>query len=796
MGWKLLMMNCPGVRMWADVSFVFVFIFMLHFANGATNPTDVAAINSLYAALGSPKLPGWVAAAGDPCGDAWQGVLCDTSNIISISLVGADLGGELGDSIGLFTSIQSIDLSNNHIGGSVPSSLPASLVTFLISDNNLTGSIPSTISTLPALTTLDLAHNGFSGELPPSMESLSSLVSLHLQDNQLSGTLDVLQDLPLQDLNIANNQFSGPIPDKLLSIPSFKSDGNLFNTSAAPVSAPPAPSTPPSPFFPGGPTQTPPRSGTTSPSSGTISSNSTSQSSGTASSNSSTTSGSGQRPRTHAASPSTHQDSNTVKKTQSSKTKRIVGISIASVIGFIILVLALLLCLPWCFSRSKDYYRTTKRHEIQPYMGPREYPPLHNGPSRQPNNLAEKAQKDAVVEIKDESRAGVRTTAAIAKQQSEGEIYSQRSTVPLRKLDSDMSFSDIDFMINPPPPPPPPPPLPFSSEKVIVKPIPSTGYVSAKPSTRPLPMTSVKSFTIASLQQYTNSFSQDNLLGSGMLGTVYRAELPNGKLLAVKKLDKGISSRLKDHEFLELVNDIDRIRHVNVVELVGYCSEHSQRLLIYEYCSNGTLQESLHSDDEYRKKLSWNMRIQMTLGTARALEYLHEVCEPPVVHRNFKSGNILLDDELQVRVSDCGLASLIASGSVSQLSGHLLSAYGYGAPEFELGIYTSQSDVYSFGVVMLELLTGRMSYDRTRVRGEQFLVRWAVPQLHDIDALQRMVDPSLNRKYPTKSLSHFADIISRCVQSQPEFRPLMSEVVQDLQHLLQRGSPTKSPYGD
>lgn len=171
---------------------------------------------------------------------------------------------------------------------------------------------------------------------------------------------------------------------------SCRSDGNLFNTSAAPVSAPPAPSTPPSPFFPGGPTQTPPRSGTTSPSSGTISSNSTSQSSGTASSNSSTTSGSGQRPRTHAASPSTHQDSNTVKKTQSSKTKRIVGISIASVIGFIILVLALLLCLPWCFSRSKDYYRTTKRHEIQPYMGPREYPPLHNGPSRQPNNLAEK----------------------------------------------------------------------------------------------------------------------------------------------------------------------------------------------------------------------------------------------------------------------------------------------------------------------------------------------------------------------------------------------------------------------
>lgn len=141
------------------------------------------------------------------------------------------------------------------------------------------------------------------------------------------------------------------------------------------------------------------------------------------------------------------------------------------------------------------------------------------------------------------------------------------------------------------------------------------------------------------------------------------------------------------------------------------------------------------------------------------------------------------------------LLILLLTVSFFQLSGHLLSAYGYGAPEFESGIYTHQSDVYSFGVVMLELLTGRKSHDRwpkkhipvvmatpsilykslnfsyqlfykyrTRNRGEQFLVRWAIPQLHDIDALSRMVDPSLNREYPTKSLSHFADIISRCVQ--------------------------------
>lgn len=271
-----------------------------------------------------------------------------------------------------------------------------------------------------------------------------------------------------------------------------------------------------------------------------------------------------------------------------------------------------------------------------------------------------------------------------------------------------------------------------------------------------------------------------------MLGTVYRAQLPDGKLLAVKKLDKRASSQQKDDEFLELINNIDRIRHANVVGLIGYCVEHGQRLLIYEYCSNGTLQDALHSDDELKKKLSWNRRIRMALGAARALEYLHEVCQPPVIHRNFKSCNVLLDDDYLVYISDCGLASLIASGSVSQLSGSLLTTYGYGAPEFESGTYTEKSDVYSFGVVMLELLTGRTSYDRSRTRGEQFLVRWAIPQLHDIDALSRMVDPTLNGQYPAKSLSHFADIIARCVQSEPEFRPPMSEVVQDLLVMIRR----------
>lgn len=120
MGWKI----------WAEGLVLLFFIFLVHFADGMTNSDDVAAINSLYAAFGSPTLPGWVASAGDPCGEAWQGVQCDASNnIISIVLIGANLGGNLGDNLGSFKSIKSIDLSNNRIGGSIPSSLPASLQT-------------------------------------------------------------------------------------------------------------------------------------------------------------------------------------------------------------------------------------------------------------------------------------------------------------------------------------------------------------------------------------------------------------------------------------------------------------------------------------------------------------------------------------------------------------------------------------------------------------------------------------------------------------------------------------------
>ncbi|KAH1104083.1 hypothetical protein GLYMA_13G300000v4 [Glycine max] len=668
-----------------------------------------------------------------------------------------------------------IVLNNNHIGGNIPSSLPVTLQHFFLSDNQFTGSIPASLSTLTELTdmslngnlltgeipdafqsltqliNLDLSNNNLSGELPPSMENLSALTSVHLQNNNLSGTLDVLQGLPLQDLNVENNQFAGPIPPKLLSIPSFRKDGNPFNLNGNSTIAPAHPPRSPVPATP----------------SGTVAS---------------VTPSSGRIPTKPTEGPTAAKESNSEKSKKN--TKKVVWISVSGILVFIILVLGLLLFVPRC-SKREWVNRSSKQHQVGAYgverQNPREY-----GAFVQPPNQTEKVPKGAIVRPKGDHQEEARRVRAIPNPQGEQEKDEQRmETIPkLLEHEIDMSSLDVFSM---PSPPPPPPPLPV--ERVIVEPTLFHKEANINPPKKsPVPPTFAKTFTIASLQQYTNSFSQDNLIGLGMLGSVYRAELPDGKILAVKKLDKRVSDQQTDDEFLELINSIDRIRHPNIVELIGYCAEHGQRLLIYEYCSNGSLQDALHSDDEFKTRLSWNARIRIALGAARALEYLHEQFQPSVVHRNFKSANILLDDDVSVRVSDCGLAPLITKGSVSQLSGQLLTAYGYGAPEFESGIYTYQSDIYSFGVVMLELLTGRQSYDRTRPRGEQFLVRWAIPQLHDIDALSKMVDPSLKGNYPAKSLSNFADIISRCVQSEPEFRPAMSEVVLYLINMIRKES--------
>lgn len=727
-------MGFAKLKMFSRPFVVVFFICTALVCSGLTDPRDVAAINSLYVSLGYPPLRGWLLVGGDPCSDGWQGIECVISNITGLNLSGANLGGELGHILD-FASLLSIDFSNNRIGGSVPSQVPRTVLTMLLGNNLFSGEIPDFFEGLTSLAHLDLSSNNLTGQLPPSIGNLSAVTTLHLQNNKLIGTLNVLEDLPLVDLDIENNLFSGPIPPKLLTIPIFKKGGNPFNTSVIPspsASPAPEPTSAPAPFIGGPPSQGVPSKQGNGSSAGAL----------------------------HSA----HSEGGL-------KVRNV--ILIAGVGALVVVAIAsLCLCL-WRCSKRKQMNATGKGCEMGVYTNG-QGPAKSKESSQQPNiNMERHVPRRAVPEPlgkmgEDHGRASssnrqMDVTKALSSRQKKDQVGD--ASLPLQPVVSPLA-----------------PPIP--DEKVIVNPVVSAQpTVRRRPSERAVSSPSVPFYSIASLQEFTNSFSPENFVGEGTLGSVYKAVLPDGRLLAVKKLKATVSRKQSDEKFGDLVLRIYKLRHSNIVELVGYCAEHAQQLLIYQYCRNGTLYDALHVDDVVHGKLSWAARIRVAIGAARALQYLHEVCQPPVVYRNFNSTNILLDDKLEARVSDCGLAPLISSGSGSQFSEHL-NPNGYTAPESESGTCSWQSDVYSFGVVTLELLTGRKSLDRSRPRGEQFLVRWAIHQLHDIDALSKMVDPSLSGFYPTKSLSRFADIISRCVQREPEFRPPMSEVVQDLLRMM------------
>ncbi|TVU10477.1 hypothetical protein EJB05_44011 [Eragrostis curvula] len=298
---------------------------------------------------------------------------------------------------------------------------------------------------------------------------------------------------------------------------------------------------------------------------------------------------------------------------------------------------------------------------------------------------------------------------------------------------------------------------------------------------------SLMAYVSSDLEAATGNFHSSRLLGQGTIGQVYKAKYADGQVLVVKKFDPLSFSGSSD--FMDLVNGISKLRHANIAELVGYCSDPGHYMLVYDYHMNGSLYDFLHLSDDYSKPLTWDTRVRIALGTARALEYLHEVCSPPVIHKNIKASNVLLDADLNPQLSDCGFSYFYEDTNESL-------GPGYNPPECTRSSgYVLKSDVYCFGVVMLQLLTGRKPYDSSKPRMEQSLVNYVTPQLHDIDALGALADPALRGLYPPKALSRFADVLSRCVQSDPEFRPSMSEVVQSLLQCVQRATSNKRMGG-
>ncbi|XP_045829892.1 protein STRUBBELIG-RECEPTOR FAMILY 5-like isoform X2 [Trifolium pratense] len=525
-----------------------------------------------------------------------------------------------------------------------------------LAHNQLNNELGDMFKSLTKLKQLDVSFNSLSGNLPQSLESLSSLEKIHLQNNKFSGSINVLANLPLDDVNVENNKFTGWIPEELKDIDNLKTGGNSWSTGPAP---PPPPGTP-------------------------------------------------------------H-----IKHSEKTDGKSIVtGVVIAGVtfgiLAIIIIFVALSKKRPSLpSSRFIDEERLSKNRSFTTFS-------------------SQELSKDSGFKSVDSTSIDIK---ALQKIPSIG----VRSSVS----DCVQAFNDNEF----------------------VKRLNSRRSTSIR----------CTPFSFGELQIGTANFASGRLLGEGSIGPVYRAKYADGKVFAVKKINPSLLDGGSPEEFSQIVTSICKLRHPNIAEVVGYCSE-QEHMLIYDYFRNGSLHDFLHLSDDFSKPLTWNTRVRIALGTARAVEYLHEICSPPLVHKNIKSANILLDTDLSPRLSDYGLASF------HQRTSQNLGA-GYNAPECtKPSAYTLKSDVYSFGVVMLELLTGRKPLDSSKPKAEQCLVRWATPQLHDINAVEKMVDPALRGLYPPKSLFGFADIIALCVQSEPEVRPPASEVVQALVRLVQGSS--------
>ncbi|WOH16455.1 hypothetical protein DCAR_0936008 [Daucus carota subsp. sativus] len=301
----------------------------------------------------------------------------------------------------------------------------------------------------------------------------------------------------------------------------------------------------------------------------------------------------------------------------------------------------------------------------------------------------------------------------------------------------------------------------------------------------------ITSFSYNTLKAATQKFSKKNLLGEGGSGDVFKgwinlstmtaAKPKGGHPVAVKRLKQ---ERLQGREeWMTELSFLKRLNHPNVVKIIGYCCEDDHSMLVFEYMPKGSLETSLLEAGE--SDLNWSTRLKIAVGSAKGLEYLHGT-SLPVIHRDMKSSNILLDDDYTPKISDFGLAKFGPQDDKSHTSSRVLGTKGYFAPEYVgTGHLTMQIDVYSFGVVLLEILSGRLAVTRSYSGGSEDLVEWGKPFLDSKQQLHCIIDKKMGRTMTRKEANRFAKIIRQCLNQKPKRRPTMKEVVRSLEELEQ-----------
>nr|XP_043631888.1 probable LRR receptor-like serine/threonine-protein kinase At1g67720 [Erigeron canadensis] len=293
-------------------------------------------------------------------------------------------------------------------------------------------------------------------------------------------------------------------------------------------------------------------------------------------------------------------------------------------------------------------------------------------------------------------------------------------------------------------------------------------------------------FTLAELRFATKNF--ETKIGSGGFGTVYYGKLSDGKEIAVKLLGNNNIQQGKK-EFANEVSLLSRIHHRNLVKFYGFCQEEGKDIIVYEFMHNGTLKEHLYGPLAKEQRMKWIKRLEIAEESAKGIEYLHTGCVPSIIHRDLKTSNILLDNNMKAKVSDFGLSKLAVDGT-SHVSSIVRGTVGYLDPEYYISNHlTEKSDVYSFGVILLELISGKEA-----ISNESFgmncrnIVQWAKLHIANGD-IQGIVDPALGDEFDIQSMWKIAEKALMCVQPHANVRPSMSEVIKEIQDaiLIERG---------
>ncbi|KAI3448395.1 hypothetical protein Pfo_005060 [Paulownia fortunei] len=287
-------------------------------------------------------------------------------------------------------------------------------------------------------------------------------------------------------------------------------------------------------------------------------------------------------------------------------------------------------------------------------------------------------------------------------------------------------------------------------------------------------------FSFEELKKCTNNFSEMNEIGSGGYGKVYRGTLHNGRLVAIKRAQQG--STQGGLEFKTEIELLSRVHHKNVVSLVGFCFDRGEQMLVYEYITNGTLKESLTGRTGIR--LDWTRRLRIALGAAKGVQYLHDLANPPIIHRDIKSNNILLDERLNAKVADFGLSKPMREPERGHVTTQVKGTMGFLDPEYYMTQeLTEKSDVYSFGVLLFELLTARSPI----VKGKYIVreVKQAMDKTKDLYNLEGILDPIVASNTAPGSVEKFVDLALRCVQELGVNRPTMSEVVKEIENIME-----------